>query len=466
MNTYKPYMYQQNCIDRIISQKRVGLFLDMGLGKTVVTLTAIYKLMFGYFEISKVLVIAPKRVAEGTWMQEKDKWSHLSMLHMSLVSGTAAQRKKALYSDADIYVIGRDNITWLVDFYKNAWPYDMIVIDESSSFKSPSTRRFKSLARVSMKSERLVELTGTPSPNGMEDLWSQMYLLDAGERLESRYAWFRAKYFTPGARNSAGIVYKYQAKEGSSDAILKKIADICVSMKSEDYLQLPDMVIDDIPVILDAQAAAAYKELSRNMILSLPDDDTDISVTSAAALSNKLLQLANGALYDEEGNVRHVHDCKLEAYIELVESLNGQPLLTFYSFIHDRDRISAALASAKIKFRILNDSKDIEDWNSGKITVLLAHPASCAYGLNLQDGGHHICWFGLTWNFEQYSQANKRLHRNGQHSTVFVHRLLCKGTRDDDVEEALEHKDLSQQYVMDSLKARIKAIKEEIDDVH
>ena len=456
---FKPHAYQQHCIDRILEVKKIGLFLDMGLGKTVTTLTAIRELKYDRFLVRRVLVIAPKKVAEGTWTKEKDKWDHTRILRVSQVLGSRAKRIRALNTPADIYIINRENICWLVDYYRNSWPFDMVVIDESSSFKSHTAKRFKALASMGSHIERLVELTGTPSPNGLEDLWSQVFLLDGGERLGKRYTQFRERYFDPGERCN-NVIYSYKAKPGSEQSILDKISDICISMKAEDYLQLPDIIYHQIPVILDPKADKAYRELERKMVLELPEDEEEISVTSAAALSNKLLQLANGALYDDDHRVHEIHDCKLEAFMELIESLQGKPALVFYNFQHDRQRILKALEKSSLRIRELKTTKDEDDWNTGKIDILLTHPASSAYGLNLQQGGNHVVWFGLTWNYELYTQANKRLHRQGQKEKVIIHHLVCGGTRDEDVMQALERKDDVQNWVMRSLKARIRAIKE------
>lgn len=456
---FRPHAYQQHCIDRIIEIKKIGLFLDMGLGKTVITLTAIRELMYNRFEVRRVLVIAPKKVAEGTWTKEKDKWEHTKILRVSPVLGSQAKRIRALNTPADMYIINRENVSWLVDYYRNSWPFDMVVIDESSSFKSHKAKRFKSLASIGSHIVRLVELTGTPSPNGLNDLWSQVFLLDGGERLGKRYTQFRERYFDPGDRGN-NIVYNYKAKPGSEDSILAKISDICVSMKAEDYLQLPDIIYHQVPVILDAKAEKAYRELERKMVLELPEDETDISVTSAAALSNKLLQLANGALYDDGHEAHEVHGCKLEAFVELIESLQGKPALVFYNFQHDRERLLKVLEKSGLRIRELKTIQDEDDWNDRKVDVLLTHPASSAYGLNLQQGGNHVIWFGLTWNYELYTQANKRLHRQGQTEKVIIHHLVCSGTRDEDVMQALERKDDVQNWVMKSLKARIKAIRE------
>ena len=433
--------------------------MDMGLGKIVTTLTAIRELKYNRFQVRRVLVIAPKKVAEGTWSREKDKWDHTRMLRVSPVLGSLAKRVRALNTPADIYVINRENVTWLVDYYRNDWPFDMVVVDESSSFKSHASKRFKSLASVSGKIDRLVELTGTPSPNGLEDLWAQVFLLDGGERLGKRYTQFRERYFQPDKRGADGMVYSYQAKPGTEESILERISDICVSMKAEDYLRLPDLSYHQIPVELDTRSVRAYRELERKMVLELPEEG-EISVTSAAALSNKLLQLANGALYDEDRNVHEVHGCKIEAFLELMESLHGKPALVFYNYQHDRDRLLAALSGKGLRVRELRTPGDEDDWNGRRIDILLTHPASSAYGLNLQRGGNHVVWFGLTWNYELYTQANKRLHRQGQGEKVIVHHLVCTGTRDEDVMTALERKDDVQNWVMESLKARIRRIRD------
>lgn len=452
---FHPHAYQQHCIDQIIRVKKLGLFLDMGLGKTVTTLTAIRELKYNRFLVRKVLVIAPKKVAEGTWTKEKDKWDHTKLLRVSPVLGSQAKRVRALNTPADIYIINRENVVWLVDYYRNAWPFDMVVVDESSSFKSHSAKRFKALASMGPRIDRMVELTGTPSPNGLADLWSQIYLLDGGERLGKRYTQFRERYFQPDKRGADGMVYSYEAKPGTEQSILEKISDICISMKAEDYLQLPDITYHEIPVEMDAKTRKAYFDLERKMVLALPGEE-DISVTSAAALSNKLLQLANGAIYGEDRQVHEIHGCKIEAFLELIESLQGKPALVFYNYQHDRERLLQALSGKGLRVRELKTPEDEDDWNSRKIDILLTHPASSAYGLNLQQGGNHVVWFGLTWNYELYTQANKRLHRQGQMEKVIIHHLICTGTRDEDVMEALHHKEDVQNWVMESLKARIR----------
>ena len=455
---FTPHAYQQHCIEKIQEIKKIGLFLDMGLGKTVTTLTAIKDLKYNRFQVRKVLVIAPKKVAEGTWTKEKDKWDHTKMLRVSPVLGSLSKRIRALNTPADIYIINRENVVWLVDYYRNAWPFDMVVVDESSSFKSHTAKRFKALASMGGHIDRLVELTGTPSPNGLNDLWSQVFLLDGGERLGKKYTQFRERYFDPGDRGN-NVIYNYKVKPGSEGSILEKISDICISMKSEDYLQLPDVTYNQIPVILDPKSSKAYYDLEAKMVLALPEAEEEISVTSAAALSNKLLQLANGALYDEDHNVHEIHNCKIEAFMELIESLQDKPALVFYNYQHDRDRILKALKDSGLRVRELKTTQDEDDWNNRNIDILLTHPASSAYGLNLQQGGNHVIWFGLNWNYELYTQANKRLHRQGQTEKVIIHHLVCSGTRDEDVMQALERKDDVQNWVMESLKARIRRIK-------
>ena len=457
---FKPHAYQQHCINKILEIKKLGLYLDMGLGKTVTTLTAIRELKYNRFLVRKVLIIAPKKVAEGTWTKEKDKWDHTKMFRVSQVLGSQAKRIRALNTPADLYIVNRENIVWLVDYYRNSWPFDMVVVDESSSFKNHSAKRFKALASVGSRIERMVELTGTPSPNGLEDLWAQVFLLDGGQRLGAKYTGFRERYFQPDKRGADGMVYSYAAKPGSEQGILDRISDICISMKAEDYLQLPDVTYHEIPVVLDAKSQRAYDDLEMKMVLELPEDEENISVTSAAALSNKLLQLANGAVYDEDHAVHEVHGCKIEAFLELLESLRGKPVLVFYNFQHDRERILKALAGSGLRIQELKTTKDEDDWNARRIDILLTHPASSAYGLNLQQGGNHVVWFGLTWNYELYTQANKRLHRQGQTEKVIIHHLVCSGTRDEDVMQALNQKEDVQNWVMESLKARIKAVKE------
>lgn len=379
-------------------------------------------------------------------------------LRIRLVLGAEKQRIKALNTPGDIWIINRENVKWLVEYYRNAWPFDMVVIDESSSFKSHQAKRFKALTWIRPHVSRIVELTGTPAPNGLLDLWAQVYLLDQGERLGKHITHFRERYFEPDQRN-AQQVFSYQPKPGADERIQQLIGDICVSMKAEDYLQLPDIIMDDIPVVLDDKAARAYKQLEKDMLLQV--DENTIDATTAAVLSNKLLQLCNGAVYDDNHEVIHIHDCKLQAFMELVEGLNGQPALVFYNFRHDLTRIEIALAKSGLRVRQLSTPQDETDWNNRHIDILLAHPASAAYGLNLQDGGNHVIWFGLNWSLELYQQANKRLHRQGQTQKVIVHHLSVVGGRDEDVVSALEDKGATQDKLIESLKARIEKAREE-----
>lgn len=450
---FVPHQYQQYCMNRIVQDPAVGLFLDMGLGKTIITLSAINELKYGQFQVKKVLIIAPKKVAEATWQREAAKWDNVRHLRISTVLGSTSKRIRALHTPADVYIINRENVVWLVDYYKNDWPFDMVVADEMSSFKNHRAKRFKALAAIRSHITRLVGLTGTPSPNGLSDLWSQVYLLDQGERLGKYFTHFRERYFEPG-RRCREVVYSYDPKEGAEKAIMDAISDICVSMKSKDYLELPEIVYHDIPVALSTKAQRDYNELEKKMVLDLGDNHI-LDVTSAAALSNKLQQLANGAVYTDSGAWQEIHHDKVEAFMELIEQLNGKHAIVFYNFRHDLDRLIAALQKTNLRVRQLQTSVDELDWNAGKVDVLLAHPASTAYGLNLQDGGNHVIWFGLNWSLELYQQANKRLHRQGQKNRVIVHQLICEGTRDEDLASALLMKDAAQQYVMDSLKVRV-----------
>ena len=404
-------------------------------------------------------MIAPKKVAEATWSKEAAKWDHLKLLRVIPVLGTLKQRIRALNTPADVYVINRENVQWLVDYYRNDWPFDMVVIDESSSFKNHQAKRFKSLCWVRGKISRIVELTGTPAPNGLIDLWAQIYLLDGGQRLGKTIGGFRQRYFDPDQRNAQQI-FSYKPKEGAGNTIQDKISDICISMSAKDYLELPEIVYDDIPVKLDAAAQKAYKKLERDMLLEVNEEE--ITATTAAVLGNKLLQLGNGAVYGENHNVIEVHKCKIEAFLETVEALQGQSALVFYNFQHDRDRLLRALAKSGLRVRVYQGPQDETDWNNHKIDILLAHPASTAYGLNLQDGGNHIIWFGLNWSLELYQQANKRLHRQGQQHKVFIHNLIVQSSMDEDVMEALQGKSTTQDSLLKALRVRIERAKEGI----
>ncbi|MBO5639137.1 MAG: DEAD/DEAH box helicase [Oscillospiraceae bacterium] len=453
MREYRPHGYQRYVTDKMIELPYMGAWLDMGLGKTVCTLTALHELKYHRFCIRKALVIAPKNVAENTWTAEAAKWEHLQDLRLSVVLGTAKQRIAALRADADVYIINRENTQWLVKYYGREWPFDVVILDESTSFKNHQAKRFRALKAVRSRISRLIELTGTPSPKSLMDLWAQVYLLDGGERLGRTISVYREIYFVPDKR-SRTTIFSYALKEGAEEAIYKQLSDICISMKSEDYLELPDRIDHDIPVVLDAKAAKAYQQLETNMLLEVGEEEI-VTAASRATLTGKLLQLCNGAVYSEIGDVIPIHDCKMEVFLETLEQLQGQHVLVYYYFRHDRDRILAALEGTGRVVRVYKGAQEERDWNAGKIDVLLAQPASCGYGLNLQDGGHHIVWFGLTWSLEEYQQANKRLHRQGQKYPVIVHRLIVKGGMDEDVIKSLESKDASQDALIEALKARV-----------
>lgn len=410
--------------------------------------------------MQKVLIIAPKKVAEATWQREAQKWDGVGILRISTVLGSLSKRVKALNTPADIYIINRDNVTWLVDYYKNDWPFDMVVADESSSFKNHAAKRFKSLAHMYNHIKRMVLLTGTPTPKGLIDLWAQIYLLDRGQSLGRTYTSFRDHFFIPDQRSQT-VIYSYKPKDTAENDVLRAISHLCVSMKSEDYLTLPPVIEDIVPVQLSPKAQRDYDEMETRMVLELVESGEEITAVSAAALSTKLQQLANGAVYDELRNVHEIHDCKIEAFKELIEQLSGKPALVFYNFKHDLERLKAALDKSGLVVKELRGAEEEREWNEGQIDVLLAHPASTAYGLNLQDGGNHVIWFGLNWSLELYQQANKRLHRQGQKEKVIIHHLISIGTRDEDMMAALEQKADAQEYVLQSLKARIDKVKGE-----
>jgi SNF2 family DNA or RNA helicase len=453
---FKPHNYQKYCIDRLINEPALGLLLDMGLGKTVTTLTAIKELKYYRFEVRKVLVIAPKKVAETTWSKEAAKWEHLQCLRVSKVLGSKSKRIAALAATADVYVINRENVEWLVEYYRNDWPFDMVVVDESSSFKDRNTKRWKALKRVRLKINRIVLLTGTPSSNGLIDLWAQIYLLDEGARLGKTLGQFRERYFNPDKR-SAERIFTYKPKYGAEEAIQNLIGDICISMKAEDYLELPDCMTVNTSVVLDTKAQKAYETLEKKALLEVNGET--ITADMAATLTGKLLQLAGGAVYDADHNAQLIHTCKIEAFMELIDSLNGEHALVFYRYQHERDRILEALSKTKLRVRLFKNADDETAWNNGEIDILLAHPASTAYGLNLQDGGHHVIWFGPIWSLEQYQQANKRLHRQGQKYPVIIHHLIAEGTVDEDVIKALDNKCGVQEALLQALKARIEKYK-------
>lgn len=443
--------YQNHAIEHVVENEACGLFLDMGLGKSVATLTAIDRLMYDTMEVSRVLVIAPKRVAENTWTGEVGKWDHLKHLRVSVVLGDERHRREALRSQADIYVINRENVAWLVAYYQAGWPFDMVVIDELSSFKSAQSVRFKALKRVRPLISRVVGLTGTPAPNGLIDLWPQLYLLDRGERLGKTITGFRQRYFTPG-RGNGTVVFDYKPRQDTESLIYDRIGDICISMKAEDYLELPARIDRTVEVVLPPEVMAQYQEFERKQILAL-EETQDISAVNAAALSGKLLQFANGAVYDADKAYHEVHDAKLEALQEIVEAACGRPVLVFYSFKHDLERIRAKFE--RLEPRVINTPKDIEEWNQGRIRLLLAHPASAGHGLNLQAGGNIVVWFGLNWSLELYQQANARLHRQGQTKPVIIHHLVASGTIDGDVVKALSEKADTQDALMEAVRARV-----------
>ena len=446
---YVPWVYQTTAEEWILSHRKCGLFLEMGLGKTVITLTAVKKLIDD-FEVTKVLVIAPLRVAGTVWAEECQKWDHLDGLTCVKVLGSEKERLEALGKDADIYIINRENVQWLVDHQakKRDWPFDMLIIDELSSFKSAKSQRFRSLRRVLPAVRRVVGLTGTPSPNGLIDLWSQLYLLDRGERLGKTLGWYRQTYFDAGDRNGL-IVFNWRPKPGAEEAIYERLSDICMSMKAENYLLMPDRHDIVYPVRLSEKAQKAYDTLERDLVL--PMAGQEITAANAAVLTGKLLQLANGAVYDEEHAFLTVHDEKLDALEDLIEAANGEPVLVYIAFCSDTDRILKRFPQA----RVLLTVQDVNDWNDRKIPVLLVHPASAGHGLNLQKGGHIIIWFGLTWSLELYQQANARLYRQGQDYPVTVYHLVTQGTVDEAVMKVLSGKAQRQDALIEAVKARI-----------
>lgn len=442
---YKPYDYQTFATNFVLEHPACGLILDMGLGKSVITLTALWSLLLDSFDVGKVLVVAPKRVAENTWPTELKKWEHLDGLTWSLVLGSEKDRRAALQRRAKIYIINRENVTWLVDNYR--WDFDTLVIDELSSFKSSKAQRFRALKRVRPRISRVIGLTGTPQPNGLLDLWPQMYLLDMGQRLGRFVGGYRERFFLPDKRNRE-VIYSYKPKEGAEEKIYELISDICISMKAADYLDMPELVASRVEVQMNAKEQKLYEGFERDMVLHLKDGDLD--AVNAAALSGKLVQMANGAVYGENRKVHHIHDRKLDALEDIIEAANGKPLLVAYWYKHDLERIRQ-----RFEVRTIDTPKDIADWNEGKIPVALIHPASAGHGLNLQDGGSTIVWFGLTWSLELYQQLNARLWRQGQKHTVVIQHIVAAGTHDEDIMNALEKKDMSQTALIAAVRARI-----------
>lgn len=452
-----PHDYQRYCINRMIAEPKLGLFLDMGLGKTVITLTAVNDLRYNRFEARKVLVIAPKKVAEDTWTREACKWDHLKLLRVVPVLGTKTKRIKAINTPGDVYVLSRDNIPWIVDYYRNDWPFDTVIIDELSSFKNPQAKRFKSLVLVRNHIRRIYGLTGTPAPNGLIDLWAQIYLLDQGERLGEKIGAYRENFFSPASRNR-DVIFSYAPLPGAEESIQSRISDICISLSAKDYLSLPERIDNVIHVQLSDKERKAYETFEKEMLLEI--DEATLDAGSAAVLSNKLLQFCNGAVYDENKTPVEIHSEKLEALTEIVEANQGKPILVFYNFQHDRTRILERFSKSGLRIKELKGPETIGQWNNREIDMLLAHPASAAYGLNLQAGGNIIVWFGLNWSLELYQQANARLHRQGQKENVIIHHLVVNGGMDEDVMAALQDKQVTQDSLLTALKARIGKIRD------
>ena len=445
---YFPHDYQRYATDFIINNPISAVLLEMGLGKSVISLSAINELMLDYFDVSRTLVIAPLRVANNTWPDEIKKWEHLKYLSYSVVTGSEKERLAALRKPAHIYLINRENVDWLITKSGIPWKFDMVVIDELSSFKSYQAKRFKSLLKVRPKVKRIVGLTGTPSSNGLMDLWAEFRLLDMGERLGRYITYYRQNFFVPDKRNQQ-MIFSYKPKDGAEKKIYSLISDITISMKSKDFLKMPECVMNEVIVTLSDKEQKLYDSLKQDMVLSL--EENEIDAINAAALSNKLLQMSNGAVYNDDKESFHIHDRKLDALEDLIEGANGKPVLVAYWFKHDLEKIKDRFDVREIK-----SAKDISDWNEGKIPVALIHPASAGHGLNLQAGGSTLIWFGLTWSLELYQQTNARLYRQGQDSTVVIHHILTKGTIDEDVMKALKAKERIQDALIESVKARLK----------
>ena len=444
---YEPHDYQKYATDFILTHPIAAVFLEMGLGKSVITLTALFDFIQDQFLIRKVLVIAPLRVARDTWPSEIKKWDHLSGLTYSVAVGNESERRTALMRTADIYIINRENVDWLITKSGIPFDFDMVVIDKLSSFKSHQAKRFKSLLKTRPYVKRIVGLTGTPSSNGLMDLWAEFRLLDLGQRLGRYISHYRAAYFTPDKRN-AEVIFSYKPLPGAEDAIYQRISDVTISMKSCDYLKLPECVINEVPAVMNDKEMEVYDRFREDMVTKIKDKEIDAA--NAAVLSGKLLQMANGAVYDEEKVSCHIHDRKLDALEDLIEGANGKPVLIAYWYQHDAERIRARFPVREIK-----TSQDIEDWNAGKISAAIIHPASAGHGLNLQAGGSTLIWFGLTWSLELYQQTNARLHRQGQKDTVIIHHIIAKGTIDEDVMKALRKKEKTQDALINAVRANL-----------
>ena len=444
---YTPHGYQTYAKEFIENHHEAAVLLDMGLGKTVIALTAINDLLFDSFEISRALVIAPLRVAKNTWPQEIAKWEHLKNLSYSVVVGTEQERRAALRKKANVYIINRENVDWLITKSGFSFDFDMVVIDELSSFKSWQTKRFKTLMKVRPKVQRIVGLTGTPSSNGLMDLWAEFRLLDMGKRLGRFIGEYRSLYFLPDKRNQQ-MIFTYKPRPGAKEEIYKRIGDITISMTAADYLDMPELVTNTVSVQLDEKERKAYERMKADMVVQLGGKEID--AVNAAALSNKLLQMANGAVYDGDRKIVNLHDRKLDALEDLIEGANGKPIMVAYWYKHDLERIKARFDVREIK-----NSADIDDWNNGKISIAAIHPASAGHGLNLQAGGSTLVWFGLTWSLELYQQTNARLYRQGQKDTVVIHHIVAEGTMDENVLAALSQKNKTQAALIEAVKANL-----------
>lgn len=451
---YNPHPYQELSAKFALEHTHCGLFLDMGLGKTVTTLTVLDELIYDRFEVARgsVLVIAPLRVAEDTWSREVDKWDHLNHLRVSKVLGSAKRRIQALQTPADLYIVNRENVVWLAEHYGQHWPFSTIVIDELSSFKNPVGKRFKALKRLTPLFERFIGLTGTPAPRNLLDLWSELYFIDRGERLGRTLGHYRNQYFTPGRRNGF-VVYDWELLPGAEQLIYDKISDVCMSLTAADWLNMPERISVVHEVHLSDAVKSQYRRFEREHYLALTDPDNPLLAANAGVLCGKLTQFSNGAVYREDKTWEEIHEAKLEMLEQLIEEANGQSVMVFYSFQHDLVRIKDRLATYDPQ--TLDSADDVARWNTGEIQVLLAHPASMGHGLNLQDGGHIVVWFGIPWDLELYQQANARLDRQGQTQSVLIHHLVCKGTVDEDIMQRLERKDMGQQALIEAVKARV-----------
>ena len=450
---YSPHEYQEYAIRFIEENPVVAVLLDMGMGKTSIVLTAIVELMYEWFEVNRVLIIGPLRVARTTWPEEIKKWDHMKGVRYSVMVGSAAERRAALDADADIYIINRENVPWLVEQCGSGFNFDMVVIDELSSFKSWQTKRFKALMKVRPFVSRIVGLTGTPSSNGLMDLFAEFKCLDMGERLGRFISQYRVNYFVPDRMNGP-IVYSYKLRNGAEEQIYEKISDITISMKALDHLQMPELISNEYPVYMNDEEAKLYADMEEDLFIPLKKGE--ITAANAATLSGKLLQMANGAVYSDEGDEIVIHDQKLDALEDMIEAANGRPVMVAYWFKHDLSRIMRRLTEKKIPFEKLDSEESIRKWNRGELPVALIHPASAGHGLNLQSGGNMLIWFGLTWSLELYQQTVARLWRQGQTAeTVVVQHIITAGTIDEDVMKALANKDMTQNRLIAAVKARV-----------